>query len=159
MTATKPKRTRADSAASAVKAMVDAAQPDIAVPDCVVLTPSAEPFWVGVVRARARDEWTEVDLVVAGQLAQCQADMAEEDETLRLEGRVIKNDRGTPVMNPRTTVMEQLARREMALMRTLRMGGRIAGDTRDEAGKRKVERQSRKLRGELEEENDGLLAT
>ena len=158
MTATKTKRTRADSAASAVKAMVSAAQPDIAVPDCVVLTTSAEPFWVGVVRARARDEWTEVDLVVAGQLAQCQADMAEEDEVLRAEGRVIKNDRGTPVMNPRTTVMEQLARREMALMRTLRMGGRIAGDTRDEAGKRKVERQSRKLRDELEDEEDGLLA-
>jgi len=155
----KPKRTRADSAASAVKAMVDASKPDVEIPECVVLTPSALPFWAGVVRARARDEWIEVDLVVAGQLAQCQADMAEEDAALRLEGRVIKNDRGTPVMNPRTTVMEQLARREMALMRTLRMGGRIAGDTRDEAGKRKVERQSRKLRDELEEEDDGLLAS
>lgn len=156
---TKPKRTRADSAASAVKAMVNAAKPDVEIPDYVTLTHSAMPFWAGVVRARARDEWIDVDLVVAGQLAQCQADIAEEDEALRLEGRVIKNDRGTPVMNPRTTVMEQLARREMALMRTLRMGGRIAGDSRDEAGKRKIENQSRKLRGELEEEDDGLLAT
>lgn len=156
---TKTKRTRADSAASAVKAMVDAAQPDLAVPDYVTLTASAVPFWAGVVRARARDEWTDVDLVVAAQLAQCQADIAEEDDALRCEGRVIKNDRGTPVMNPRTTVMEQLARREMALMRTLRLGGRIAGDSRDQAGKRKIERQSRKLRGELEEEDDGLLAT
>jgi hypothetical protein len=111
------------------------------------------------VRARARDEWLEVDLVVAAQLAQCQADIAEEDAALRSEGRVIKNERGTPVMNPRTTVLEQLARREMALMRTLRMGGRIAGDARDEAGKRKIEHQSRRLRGELEEEDDGLLAT
>lgn len=152
------KRTRADSSASAVKAMLNASKPDIAVPDCVVLTESAMQFWGGVVRARARDEWTEVDLVVAGQLAQCQADMAEEDEALRGEGRVIKNDRGTPVMNPRTTVMEQLARREMALMRTLRMGGRVAGDARDQDGKRKVERQSRKIREELEEEDDGLLA-
>ncbi|MGZ8339132.1 MAG: TerS protein [Telluria sp.] len=159
MTQPKAKRTRADSAASAVKAMVDAAKPDIEIPNYVTLTASAMPFWAGVVRARARDEWIDVDLVVAGQLAQCQADIAEEDEALRLEGRVIKNDRGTPVMNPRTTVMEQLARREMALMRTLRMGGRIAGDSRDEAGKRKIENQSRKLRGELEEEDDGLLAT
>ena len=156
---TKTKRTRADSAASAVKAMVDAAQPDIGVPDYVTLTASALPFWAGVVRARTRDEWIDVDLVVAAQLAQCQADIAEEDQALRVEGRVIKNERGTPVMNPRTTVMEQLARREMALMRTLRMGGRVAGDSRDEAGKRKIERESRKLRGELEEEDDGLLAT
>lgn len=157
MTAPKTKRTRADSAASAVKAMVDAAKPDVEIPDYVTLTDSALPFRAGVVRARARDEWIDVDLVVAGQLAQCQADIAEEDEALRAEGRVIKNDCGTPVMNPRTTVMEQLARREMALMRTLRMGGRIAGDSRDEAGKRKIERQSRALRGELEEEDDGLL--
>jgi hypothetical protein len=139
--------------------MVNAAKPDIQPPEYVSLTPSALPFWAGVVRARARDEWSDVDLVVAGQLAQCQADMEEEDEALRVEGRVIKNDRGTPVMNPRTTVMEQLARREMALMRTLRMGGRIAGDARDELGKRKIERASRKLRGELEEEEDGLLAS
>lgn len=156
---TKAKRTRADSAASAVNAMVAAARPDIEVPGHVTLTDSALPFWSAVVRARARDEWADVDLVIAAQLAQCQADMAEEDETLRNEGRVSMNDRGTPVMNPRTTVMEMLARREMALMRTLRMGGRIAGDSRDEAGKRKIERTSRKLRGELEEEGDGLLAT
>jgi hypothetical protein len=156
---TKTKRTRADSAASAVKAMVDAAKPDIQPPACVSLTASAEPFWAGVVRARARDEWSDVDLVVAGQLAQCQADMAEEDEALRIEGRVIKNDRGTPVMNPRTTVMEQLARREMALMRTLRMGGRIAGDARDEMGKRKTETAARRARKEVEEEEDDLIAS
>lgn len=153
------KRSRADSAASAVKAMVDASKADIEVPDWVTLTPSAVPFWAGVVRARTRDEWIDVDLVVAAQLAQCQADIAEEDAALRLEGRVIKNERGTAVMNPRTTVMEQLARREMALMRTLRMGGRAGGDPRNEENKRKIERESRKLRGELEEEDDGLLAT
>lgn len=152
------KRARADSAASAVKAMVDAAQPDIEVPDWVTLTESAKPFWIGVVRARARDEWQEVDLVVAAQLAQCQADIAEEDAALRDEGRVIRNERGTPVMNPRTTVLEQLARREMALMRTLRMGGRVAGDTRDELGKRQLERGARKARAQVEEEDEGLLA-
>lgn len=152
------KRARADSAASAVKAMVDAAQPDIDVPAWVTLTDSAKPFWIGVVRARARDEWQEVDLVVAAQLAQCQADIAEEDAALRDEGRVIKNERGTSVMNPRTTVLEQLARREMALMRTLRMGGRVAGDTRDELGKRQLERGARKARAQVEEEDEGLLA-
>jgi hypothetical protein len=114
-------------------------------------------FWPGVVRARARDEWTDADLVVAAQLAQCQADIEKESVALRTEGSVIENQRGTPVMNPRTTVLEQLARREMALMRTLRMGGRVAGDARDQAEKRKIERQSAKVREELEE--DDLLAS
>lgn len=151
------KRTRSDSAASAVKAMFDASQDALVPPPYVELTGSAVLYWPGVVCARARDEWIEVDLVVAAQLAQCMADMAEEDAALRAEGKVIKNERGTMVMNPRTTVMEQLARREMALMRTLRMGGRIAGDIRDEAGKRKIERTSKKLREELEDEE--LLAS
>jgi hypothetical protein len=59
-------------------------------------------------------------------------------------------------MNPRATVLEALARREMAFMRTLRMGGRIAGDTRDEAGRRQVASTARKVQRELEE--DALLA-
>ena len=150
------KRNRADSAASAVKAMVDAAKGDIRPPEHVTLREGDEPFWVAVVRARARDEWSEADLVVAAQLARCLRDIETEQAQLDVEGTVTKNDRGTLVANPRVSVLEQFARREMALMRTLRMGGRIAGDPRDEAGKRKIERQSRKVREELED--DELLA-
>lgn len=150
------KHIRSDSAGSAVKAMLDAAKDIHSPPAHITLVDGAMPFWDGIIRARARDEWTEVDLVVAGQLANCQADIEIEDRELHLEGKVVKNDRGTQIMNPRTTVMEQLARREMALMRTLRMGGKVAGDPRNLVGKRNVERQSRKLREELEE--DELLA-
>jgi hypothetical protein len=137
--------------------MQNAAKGLLQPPAHVTLTDAAMKFWPGVVRARARDEWTDADLVVAAQLAQCQADIEKESVALRTEGSVIENQRGTPVMNPRTTVLEQLARREMALMRTLRMGGRVAGDARDQAEKRKIERQSAKVREELEE--DDLLAS
>lgn len=150
------KRTRADSASSAVKAMVDAAKELIQPPAHVKLRDGDRPFWDGIVCARARDEWSTADLVVAGQLARCQADIEKEQLDLDIETTVLTNERGTKVMNPRVTVLEQLARREMALMRTLRMGGRVAGDTRNEAGRRKVEQQSRKLREELED--DELLA-
>lgn len=150
------KRNRADSAASAVKAMVNAAKDDIQVPAHVKLRDGDKVFWDGVVRARARDEWTETDLVVAGQLARCLHDIENEQAALDIEGTVIKNDKGSPVVNPRVSVLEQFARREMALMRTLRMGGRVAGAARDEAPARKIERQSRKLREELED--DELLA-
>lgn len=150
------KRNRADSAASAVKAMVNAAKDDIQVPAHVKLRDGDEVFWDGVVRARARDEWTETDLVVAAQLARCLHDIEKEQLLMDVEGTVIPNDRGTMVVNPRVSVLEQFARREMALMRTLRMGGRAAGAARDEAPARKIERQSRKLREELED--DELLA-
>jgi len=42
-------------------------------------------------------------------------------------------------------------------MRTLRMGGRVAGDARDEAGRRKVQRGAERARKELEDED--LLAS
>lgn len=108
-------------------------------------------------RARARDEWTEADLVVGAQLARTQADIEKQQEMLDGEGTVIENARGTPVMNPRVTVLEGLARREMALMRALRMGGKVAGDPRDLQKKRSLERQSRGVREQLED--DELLAT
>lgn len=150
------KRTRSTSAESAVKAMVNAAKGDLQPPAHVKLRDGDGPFWEAVVRARARDEWSETDLVVAAQLARCLHDIEKEQAELDAEGTVVPNDRGTNVVNPRVSVLEQFARREMALMRTLRMGGRIAGDARDETGKRKIERQARKVREELED--DGLLA-
>ena len=151
------KRTRSDSAAAAVKAMVNAAKDGLQPPAHVKLRKGDAVFWEGVVRARARDEWTEIELVVAGQLARCLHDIEKEQALLDAEGTVMPNERGTMVVNPRVSVLEQFARREMALMRTLRMGGRVAGDARDQAGVRKVERQSRKLRQELAE--DDLLAS
>ena len=150
------KRLRADSTASKIKAMSDAALGILRPPEHVQITSSALLYWDGIVRARARDEWSEVDLVVVAQLAQCQADIAEQDVMLRAEGSIVTNERGTQIMNPRATLMENLARREMALMRTLRLGGAVSGDKRDDAKRRSIQRQSEELRKELEE--DDLLA-
>lgn len=98
-------------------------------------------------------------MVVAAQLARCQHDIERESLNLEGEGSVIENQRGTPVMNPRHAVLEQLARREMALMRTLRIGGYEAGgDRRDLDKARKLQRQAESAREEIEA-GDGLLAT
>lgn len=153
----KSSKHKADSANAAVDAMVNAAKDLPGVPGHVALRPEDMPFWNGIVCARARDEWTEADLVVGAQLARCQRDIEAESKVLETEGTMLKNGRGTKVCNPRLSVLEQLARREMALMRSLRMGGRIAGDIRDRAGKRSIERKSRELRKELE--GDELLAS
>lgn len=150
------RKLKADTAAAAVKAMVNASLGDLEPPAHVMLREGDRVFWVGVVRARARDEWTETDLVVAGQLARCLADVEREQQELDGEGTIVLNDRGTQIVNPRVSVLEQFARREMALMRTLRMGGRVAGAARDQESTRRIERQSAKVKRELED--DGLLA-
>ena len=155
MTKRKP---RSDSAASAIDAMVNASKPLPDIPAHVRLDKRHIPFWDGIIRARARSEWIETDLVVAAQLARTQYDIEKEAEILEAEGSVIENNRGTPVMNPRHAVLEQLARREMALMRALRITGAAAGiDPRDLAKQRNLERQSRDTKDELLE--DDLLAS
>lgn len=151
------KRSDSRTAASAVQAMLAAAKDNIEPPQHVRMRARDKPFWYGVIGARARDEWTDSDLVVAAQLARCQSDIEIEQIALDEETAVIENARGTLCVNPRVTVLEQYARREMALMRTLRMGGRIAGDTRDEAGRRKVERSAKETREALLD--DDLLAS
>jgi hypothetical protein len=150
------KRKPANTAEAAVKAAVDAAKGPPECPPHVRLREEDLPFWDGVVRARTRDEWTSADLVVAGQLARCQYDIERESLALDVEGTVVKNDRGTQVCNPRVTVLEQLARREMALMRTLRLGGAAAGEARHVLERRRVAKQAENVRAELEE--DELLA-
>lgn len=137
--------------------MFGAAQPIPTAPKHVRMRDCDAPFWEGIIRARARDEWTEADLVVAVQLARCQADIEAESQRLEGEGSVLENQRGTPVMNPRHAVLEQLSRREMALMRSLQMGGTARGDKRDVQNARNIQRQAEAARQELTD--DALLAS
>ena len=131
--------------------MGNAAKAPIQPPAHVTLSDAALRYWPGIVRARARDEWTEADLVVGVHFAQCQADIEAESELLATEGTVHGGR-----INPRAAVVDLLIRRQMALMRTLRMGGRGAGDARDLHGRRRIERQARQARAEVED--DDLLA-
>lgn len=151
------KRARSDSVESAVKAMLSAALPDLPVPAHVSMTEEAMKFWPGITRARAREEWRDVDLVVAAQLAVCQAEIEAETVLLRDEGTILKRENGTTVENPRNRVLQNLATREMALMRTLLMGGKAAADPRSFAGARRTEAAARKAAADFHDP-DGLLA-
>jgi hypothetical protein len=151
------RKTRSDSAKAAIEAAIAAASPLPQAPAHVKLRDCDHPFWENIIRSRARNEWSDSDLIVAAQLARCMADIETESQTLYGEGSVIENQRGTPVMNPRHAVLEQLARREMALMRSLRMTGSATGDQRDLEKARKMQREAEKVNQELAE-ND-LLAS
>lgn len=150
------RKKRSDSADAAINAMLNAAKPLPDVPAHVRLRGQDLPFWDNIVRARARDEWSDADLIVGAQLARCMADIEAESIKLDSEGSVIENQRGTPVMNPRHAVLEQLARREMALMRSLQMTGSAKGDKRDVEKSRQLQRQAEKARESLADED--LLA-
>lgn len=160
-TKTAPRRARSDSAAAAIKAAKNAAMDTPMPPDHVQISADALPDYHAIVRARARDEWSELDLIVAAQLAECIVRQREQDDLILLEGDVIKNDKGTMVANPRVAMLERLAGRQMAYMRTLQMGGRVpgtAGDKRKKQNGRALERGARAAQQEVEDEGKGLLA-
>lgn len=125
-------------------------------PAHILMRPEDQPFWDAIMLARATDEWIENDLILAAQLARCQFDAESEAELLAEEGTVLTAPNGKVIGNPRATILEKLICRELALMRALRMGGRIAGDARDSAGSRMIERKARQIRTELID--DELLA-
>lgn len=152
-----PRKTRSDSATAAINAAKNAAAPDLRPPAHVQLSANAEAYFGDIVRARAREEWNEHQLTIAAQMAECMVDQDEVRAELLLEGRVLVNERGTKVANPLVSISEQLARRQMALGRSLQMIGRAVGDPRTPTAQRKNEANARKLRTEVEQEDD-LLA-
>lgn len=152
-----PRRQRSDSAAAAVRAMVNASKDYPQPPAHTPLSQSAIPFWNAIMESRAIDDWNDADLISAANLAQCQADFIDENAKLRAEGRTFVTYLGEVKIHPRAKIVEDLTRRSMALMRTLRMGGKSAGNPRDLAGARQLENESRSIRSEIEDE-EGLLA-
>ena len=69
---TKTRRTRSDSAKAAVQAHQNAAQGPLEPPSYVTLPEQCKPFWDAIVTSRARDTWTESDLVTAANMARVQ---------------------------------------------------------------------------------------
>jgi hypothetical protein len=68
----KTRRPRSDSAAYDAAAHQNAAQGPLEPPAYVTLPEPCKPFWEAIVTSRARDTWTESDLVTAANMARVQ---------------------------------------------------------------------------------------
>lgn len=124
-------------------------------PAHVHLRPEDRPYWDAVVRARARDSWTDADLILAGNLARCNADIERLQKEIDTEGDVVTNARGTPVVNPRHTLLETLSRRSVALSRMLQVHAQATqGDSRDQAKRATRQREAEVT---LQQHDDDLI--
>lgn len=162
MTQEKGRRRRSDSAEGRAATLAAALAGDIPPPAHVKLLKRDLPFWRAITRARAREVWTEVDLVHAANLARCQADIERLQREIRRMGDVLKNDRGTPVANPRHVLLETLSRRAIALSRMLTITPRSASPNawRDDAAKKRAEdeaRQALEVGGPGQADDDDLI--
>lgn len=136
------RRKRSDSAEAAIEAMSGAGA-TVEPPPHLRLRDRDLPFWAGIVRARAREDWTEIDLAHAGNLARCMADIERIQAEIDGEGDTLVNDRGTVVMNPKHSLLETLSRRSIALCRALQVHAHaLQGDSRDQQKKSSTQRKA-----------------
>ncbi len=113
-----------------------AGQP-IVPPSTVPLEPEDMGFFASVIAEFARSEWTAHQLELAAMLARTMADMEREQRFLREEGSVMQSERGTPVVNPRKSVVQMNAGTIFSFRRSLALHARgVAGENRNEAARK-----------------------
>ncbi len=114
------RKARVDSAEEQVQIML-AATKDIVPPEHVPLEDDDMPFWHSVIAEFARVEWTDHQLELAAMLARTMADLTREMVELREEGSVLTSLKGTPVVNPRKSIVQMNAATILSFRRSLAM--------------------------------------
>lgn len=144
---------KTDTAAGAIDAFQAAAK-EIDPPAHTNLRERDWPFWRAIVRARAHDSWTDIDLVHAANLARTQADIEKVQIELDEEGFTLVNDRGTVVANPKHSILETLSRRAISLSRSLQVHAHATqGDSHEQVKKNKAQSKAREVLESLEDES------
>ena len=134
----KPRRARVDSTQEQVRVMSKAAS-QIHPPSTVPLDAGDLPFFANVIEEFARSEWTAHQLELAALLARTVADLNREQLAMREEGSVVHTEKGTPVVNPRKTVIQMHASTILSYRRRLGLHARPpGGDARDIAKRRSM---------------------
>ncbi len=114
------------------------AHKNIIPPESVTLDECDMPFFDAVIAEFARSEWTDHSLQCAAMLARMMADMEREQRILRGEGSVAYSEKGTPVVNPRKTVVQMLAGSILSMRRSLQLHARAQNGEAGDAAKRKA---------------------
>jgi hypothetical protein len=151
------RRQRIDSKTAAVETMGRALQP-VEPPSNVPLDDCDLPFFASVIAEFARSEWTAHQLELAALLARTMSDMARNQMELREEGEVVVTERGTPVVNPRKSVVQMHAGTILSIRRSLSLHARAKGGEQRDVGKRRLIVKEIESDNPLEEDDDGLLA-
>ena len=123
------KRSDKNSVTAAVENFAGAIS-DIPLPQGVGLRSEEEyVIWGQFTRARAREDWRDMDLLLLAKVVRMEADIRKHQETLDRSGVLIQNKRGTLVANPLLAVIDTLERRQMAVIRSMSLN-QMASDPR-----------------------------
>lgn len=131
------------------------AMDSVPLPQGVELRSDAEAvIWEQFTRARAREDWRDMDLLLLAKVVRMEADIRQHQETLDRSGVLIQNKRGTLVANPLLAVIDTLERRQMAVIRSMSLN-QLASDPRTING---AARTTVDARNTLQSLGDDLIA-
>jgi len=123
------RRSDKNSTTAAVAGFQGAIDP-IPMPEGVTLRSAEEHIiWGQFTRARARDDWRDMDLLLLAKVVRMEADIRKHQTVLDRTGVLIENKRGTPIPNPLLTVVDTLERRQLAVIRSMSLN-QTASDPR-----------------------------
>jgi len=123
------------------------------------VTAAERPFWDDIIRSRARDEWSRIEVVWAVQLARVMAAIEALQAELAAGSYTIVTDKGWPATNPKVGAISQLSTRQLRLSNALRITGMAVGDPSTIVNNRKAERQAEGILNKAREgDPEGLLA-
>jgi hypothetical protein len=92
----------------------------VPVPEGVELrTDDERIIWDQFTRARAREDWRDLDLLLLAKIVRMEADIRRYQHTLDVEGVMLTNQRGTQIVNPIISVIDTLERRQLAVIRSM----------------------------------------
>ena len=83
-------------------------------------------IWDQFTRARAREDWRDMDLILLAKIVRMEADIRHHQEMLDQMGVLIKNKRETPIPNPLLNVIDTLERRQLAVIRSMSLNQQAA---------------------------------
>ncbi|NCX21276.1 MAG: hypothetical protein EBX06_13850 [Rhodobacteraceae bacterium] len=116
---------------------------DVPLPDGIELRSDVErTIWHQFSRARAREDWRDMDLILLAKIVRMGADIRTAQAELDEVGMMVENKRGTPIPNPLLSVIDTLERRQLAVIRSMSLN-QTASDPRTLNGLAKLETKAR----------------
>jgi hypothetical protein len=76
-------------------------------------------IWEQFTRARARDDWRDMDLILLAKVVRVEADIRKYQEMVDKAGPLIKNKRETLIENPLIRVIDTYQRQQLAIIRSM----------------------------------------
>ena len=141
----KPKKQRSDSVTADIAAFSAAGQ-DIAPPQ--PLSDDDMKHWRQIVKARAKDDWTEIDLMHAWNLARIMGYIDQSHDDIAANGMTLTSERGTP--------MEKLSRLAMTYSTKLHIHAEATvGRSADSSKRATKQRQAEAVKSSLQENELG----